>query len=345
MASFKRFAELPRELRDQIWSMAIRDDRPGVHIFGQYDGENDNGNEDRSLTRGDWPSNTWAAPSWRWYFENLNKDRSDENISTYLIDGGLWTACHESRLVMEKRFEQSKRSIYRRPDSGRAREEELFKKATTGYFYGSPLHCVTVFPHRDLFVLQAEDLSKVDWGWLAFEAALASPKEDFGGVRHIAIEYDEKWWKEILESEYISDAPSIWALIDAAFELSGVIYTLWILDRSLRRKKDASALKEKKGKSYFSTDIFYASDRKFVEVHHERMYCVCREWDYVKPLDSTPESRVSSDVDERRSDIDDFSSSLGFVSRLEDELCDRYDPDDTEAERYCHVGLLGWDDL
>ncbi|KAF5561968.1 hypothetical protein FPHYL_5908 [Fusarium phyllophilum] len=343
MAEFKRFSELPRELRDQIWSMAIRDDRPGVHIFGQYDKRNDNVTEGHSLMRGDWPSDTWAAPSWRRYFENLNEDYSDENISTYLIDGGLWTACRESRLVMERRFEQSKRKIYQRCDSEWASRGELFNKATTGYFDGSPLHGVTVFPRRDLFVLQAEDLSKVDWDWVAFEAALAYPKEDFGGVQHIAIEYDPKWWEEISDKKYVSAGTNIRALIDAAFELNDTSSTLWILDRTLKRKKDAPVFKDKGAKPYRTISTFYASDRKFLEIKDR--YSIWTEWDYIKPLDPTPKDSWSPFVDECGADVYEFSSSWEFVTRLEDELDYRYDPDDTEAEHYCQIGLLGWDDL
>ncbi|KAF5680241.1 hypothetical protein FDENT_8444 [Fusarium denticulatum] len=108
MLEFKRFAERPKELRDRIWSFAGRDDRPGVHIFGQYDKTKENTSKSRFLRYDDRTSESWAAPSWRRYYQNFNEDRSDENISTYLIDGGLWTACHESRLIMEKRFKLSK---------------------------------------------------------------------------------------------------------------------------------------------------------------------------------------------------------------------------------------------
>ncbi|KAF5237834.1 hypothetical protein FANTH_10548 [Fusarium anthophilum] len=344
MSEFKRFSELPRELRDQIWSMAIRDDRPGVHVFGLYDKTNDNVTEGRSLMRGDWPSDTWAAPSWRRYFENLNDDCSDENISTYLIDGGLWTACHESRLIMERRYEQSNRKIYGRPSSEWTSDRDLFNKATTGYFDGSPLHCITVFPRRDLFVLQAEDLSNIDWSWVSFEASLARPKESFNGVRHIAIEYDQRWWEEISDKEYFSVGTNIRALVDAAFELHDSFSTIWILDRTLKRKKDAPVLKEN-AKSRCSIDAFYASDRKFLEIRGK--YPTCTEWEYIKPLSPTPRYYCCSydDYDECGPDAHQFTSSREFVSRLEDELDSRYDPDDTEAEYYCQIGLLGWDDL
>ncbi|VTT64960.1 unnamed protein product [Fusarium fujikuroi] len=101
MTTFTRFIELPRELRDQIWSLAIRDDHPGAHIFGQYVTGSHGFQSWRGL------SFDVAAPSWGRFFESLDENRSDENISTYLIDGGLWTACHESRCIMEDHLRQS----------------------------------------------------------------------------------------------------------------------------------------------------------------------------------------------------------------------------------------------
>ncbi|SCV38833.1 uncharacterized protein FFB14_07021 [Fusarium fujikuroi] len=170
--------QLPRELRDQIWSLAIRDDHPGAHIFGQYVTGSHSFQSWRGL------SFDVAAPSWGRYFESLDEDRSDENISTYLIDGGLWTACHESRCIMEDHFKQSGRQLApRHPNDRRSSfsEKDLFKMASSGYFNGNPLEIVTVFPYRDLFIVQHEDLDKIDWGYLGF---------GFCGVGHIAIEYD-----------------------------------------------------------------------------------------------------------------------------------------------------------
>ncbi|KAF5988885.1 hypothetical protein FCOIX_288 [Fusarium coicis] len=229
MAEFERFSELPRELRDQIWSMAIRDDRPGVHILDS-----------------DVVSDTWAEPSLRRYFENLNEGRSDENISTYLIDGGLWAACHESRLIMERRFEQSKR----KHDDGDTRPrhdrtKEVFRKATTGCFDGTPLHPVTVFPHRDLFVLQCNDLKNVNWSLIGLESSMETSTEGFNGLTHVALEYDPKWWSEAhSRTTPLCLIEYVWAIMEAAFKTWPNVWKLWFIDRSLRRKKEAPAFKE-----------------------------------------------------------------------------------------------------
>ncbi|ENH75466.1 hypothetical protein FOC1_g10005438 [Fusarium oxysporum f. sp. cubense race 1] len=332
MASFRRFAELPKELQDRIWSLAIRDDHPGVHIFGRYDESKKNTSESRFLRYDDTMSRTWAAPSWRRYFENLNGDRSDENISTYLIDGGLWTACRASRLIMERRFEQSKRKPYEDTYPRYDRTDQAFKKATTGCFDGTPLHPVTVFPHRDLFVLQSNDLNNVDWFFLGSDASMASFAEGFSGVMHVALEYDPKWWYETRpQSGSLCMSDDVWEIMEGAFEMWGNVSKLWFIDRSLKRKKDAPAFKEKADNGY-EINAFYASDRRFLEVNHNNIHDLEKEWEYIRPV-----------VDKSN---DGFSSSLNFIRELELELRDKsYPTSDNYSEPYCSIGLLGWDDL
>ncbi|PNP74233.1 hypothetical protein FNYG_12282 [Fusarium nygamai] len=330
MAEFKRFSELPRELRDQIWSMAIRDDRPGVHIFGQYDKTKRYRSGSRFLRSGDVVSGTWAAPSWRRYFENLNEDRSDENISTYLIDGGLWTACRESRLIMEKRFEQSKRKrYYEHTDREYDRTKEVFKKATTGCFDGTPLHLMTVFPHRDLFVLQSHDLQNIYWSSLGFDASMASFAEGFDGVRHVALEYDPKWAGELARDGCLSD--DIWAIMEGAFKACYSVWKIWFIDTSIKRKKDAPAFKEEAEDSY-DINAFYASDRRLLKVDCNNWRDLEKEWEYIGSVED--ESFYG------------FSSSLDFLRKLELELGDKsYPTCDRYQEPYCAIGILGWEEL
>ncbi|EGU88305.1 hypothetical protein FOPG_09289 [Fusarium oxysporum f. sp. conglutinans race 2 54008] len=333
MASFERFAELPKELRDQIWSFAGRDDRPGVHIFGQYDKTKENTGERQFLRYNDRISKSWAAPSWRRYYENFNEDRSDENISTYLIDGGLWTACHESRLIMERRFEQSNR---KRDDEDTCprhdKTKEVFKKATTGCFDSTPLHPVTVFPHRDLFVLQCNDLKNVNWSLLGLEASMAFDAEGFNGVMHVALEYDPKWWYETRpQSRSLCMSDDVWEIMEGAFEMWPNVRKLWFIDHSLRRKKEAPAFKEKADNGY-EINAFYASDRRFLEVNCNSWVSMEKEWEYVKPVEDKS--------------IDGFSSSLHFIEALQSDLDDKSHPtSDNYFEPYCDIGLLGWDTI
>ncbi|KAF5668365.1 hypothetical protein FHETE_5301 [Fusarium heterosporum] len=93
MSSFRQFSDLPRELQDTIWNFAIRGDHPGVHIFGQYDPNKKDMSEGRALWSTQLQADIYSAPSWRNYFPALDSNASDSDVSTYLIDGGLWTAC------------------------------------------------------------------------------------------------------------------------------------------------------------------------------------------------------------------------------------------------------------
>ncbi|KLO90907.1 Uncharacterized protein LW93_207 [Fusarium fujikuroi] len=328
MAEFERFPELPRELRDHIWSMAVRDDRPGVHVFGQYDEAERHKSVSRFLRSGDVVSGTWAAPSWSRYFENLDKDRSDENISAYLIDGGLWTACHESRLIMEKRYEQSKRKpSHKETYPVHDRTKEVFKKATTGCFDGTPLDLMTVFPHRDLFVFQFTDLQKVDWCFMGFEASMATAAEGFRGVKHVALEYNPKWSAELIHDR----GDDIRAIMEGAFEMWSPVWKLWFIDHSLKRKKDAPVFKEKADNGN-EINAFYASDRRLLEVDCYNSHDLEKEWEYIKPV-------------EDKSD-DGFSSSVFFLHDLESDLRDKsYQTCDNYQDTYCQIGILGWDEL
>ncbi|EXA35829.1 hypothetical protein FOVG_12955 [Fusarium oxysporum f. sp. pisi HDV247] len=86
-----------------IWALVLRDNHPGVHIFGHYDENKKGAAEGRSMMHGNLFSGLLSEPPHR-YFDNLDKDRENVNISTYLSDGAMWTTCKESRLAIEKRF-------------------------------------------------------------------------------------------------------------------------------------------------------------------------------------------------------------------------------------------------
>lgn len=97
--SFHQFGDLPWELRDQIWNLAVRPACPGIQIFKLYNREDTGALEKMRIMVLD---EDYADAH---HDHQLIIPGSDEsNISTYLIDGGLWTACKESRRVMERRF-------------------------------------------------------------------------------------------------------------------------------------------------------------------------------------------------------------------------------------------------
>ncbi|KAK3956265.1 hypothetical protein QBC32DRAFT_394787 [Pseudoneurospora amorphoporcata] len=96
--TFHPFPKLPWELRHEIWELAVRPlDRPGVHVFCVEEHEPDDSSveevedRDKSNLHFSVPAATMSAGPCG-------------NPSTYMIDGGLWTACKESRAVMEEAF-------------------------------------------------------------------------------------------------------------------------------------------------------------------------------------------------------------------------------------------------
>ncbi|KAF5972273.1 hypothetical protein FBULB1_8798 [Fusarium bulbicola] len=312
MTTFEGFTDLPRELRDRIWSLAIRHDHPGAHVFGQCT------TGSRHIQSRTGMSFDLAAPSWRRYFETVNEYRSDENISTYLIDGGLWTACHESRCIMEKHFTQSKRQLApRHPNDYRTSfsQAELFRTATSGYFDGTPLEIVTVFPLRDLFILQHDDLDGIDWDCLGFDASLATSREGFYGANHIAIEYDQAWGDESRQDD---------VLYKFSQACVGVPYLLWFIDRCLKQKSQAPMFEEESDRDW-KINAFYASDRKFLEI--KDYGTLFKDWEYIGPVQTNW--------------YDHICDSLEFVRELEDKIAEQKVTDGSEAEEPCVVGLLG----
>ncbi|KAJ4259705.1 hypothetical protein NW762_007636 [Fusarium torreyae] len=336
MSTFKHFSDLPRELRDQIWSLAIREDRPGVHIFRGYDRRKDKVMKTHAMVSCDSYSRTLAEPSWHQCFPNIDEDCSDKNVSTYLQDGGMWTACKESRLVMESYYRQSEwQDIHMdasKPYARRKDIQETFKMPSTGYFAGGPLHCFTVFPHRDLFVLQTDDLESVDWASVGDEPLFFWTLPDFEGIKHIAIEYNPEWGIQM--SKDIScfcymDIVEI--IIEAAFEVETSICKIWFIDHSLRRRADAPTFEEKSG-NWIETNAFYASDRRLLELDIGYGTSPNYHWQYLRPV---------GDISD-----EDCASSHYFVQSLAEEIRDNmYDHCNGVVRRACEIGLLGWDDL
>ncbi|RYP89916.1 hypothetical protein DL770_003937 [Monosporascus sp. CRB-9-2] len=108
-STFTCFAKLPKPLREKIWAAAIRPAQPGVHYFTIYNGDDE---KERSTIGDDaafvvvYPedcdmSSTVAAPRCNRSEPNA-RSWIASNPSTYLIDGGLLTACKESREAMNK---------------------------------------------------------------------------------------------------------------------------------------------------------------------------------------------------------------------------------------------------
>ncbi|KAK3941753.1 hypothetical protein QBC46DRAFT_381908 [Diplogelasinospora grovesii] len=264
LQTFHQFGQLPWELREMIWTLVIRPARPGVHIFEMYsyrDGEVSKKYDVAPFVRNRPPDSQLTA----------TMSGTNRNPSTYLIDGGLWTACRESRLVIERAFESRKWDAVRdwqikrrhrpsfvwdelttpaRPTNYDIYEENM---PATGYFTAdnSTKRFFTVFPHRDLIYLQPHNAETIDWCQISWSI----PFTDYGsrGARHIALDFDSL-------GSVRKNSTLFENFMEAAFD-NQVLSDLFFIDSEYKITA-AESKKADKGER----DVFYASDRRFVEV-------------------------------------------------------------------------------
>ncbi|RSM01994.1 hypothetical protein CDV31_011077 [Fusarium ambrosium] len=177
--TFHYFTELPSELRDQIWNLAIRPARPGVQIFKLYSPE----------TKGSVGNAMDVVFDYYSIYDNYRiavPDCDDKNQSTYLIDGALWNTCKESRRVMEQEFKSTRGSREMVSHMPEQREQDA---PAIGYFknQAGDTRYLTVLPHQDLFLFQLKDPAIIDWERLDMEIPLGSSTWGFQGRRNIAL--------------------------------------------------------------------------------------------------------------------------------------------------------------
>ncbi|KAF5001163.1 hypothetical protein FGRMN_1187 [Fusarium graminum] len=239
------FHDLPEGLRNKIWSLSIRDDKPGVQIFGAKEGGS------RPMTSLGDRSWDFFEPLWSGYFQNLKNYCSDENVSTYLIDGGLWTACKESRRVMESHFKQSDWPI---------------RKSLIEYEYCSDDDNIS---HRDLFVLQTSRLN--DLLGVGYDKAMGTNLSNCDNLKHVAVEYRAEWVYDGTDGKACKRV--VRELTNIAFEAEGSLAKIWLIDHTLKRRKEAPEFKEETDGTY-KANVFYACDRKFLGVD-----CISRRLD------------------------------------------------------------------
>ncbi|KAH8738169.1 hypothetical protein BGZ61DRAFT_281511, partial [Ilyonectria robusta] len=209
---FHRFSELPLELREEIWKLTIRPNRPGVHAFSIYSSKEDEDAidemNDARIPAAYYPDLRLAAPQLALRsIDNPSSKRKDttaswtvNNPSTYLIDGGLWTACKESRLIMERHFCTQEWNAIRNHSFQSFRDAQRQESVPAmGCFNEKDAgdHYFTVFPNQDLFFLQPYNLNTLDWGRVSHDISIASMWNGFGGLKHVALEFNPSWALEL----------------------------------------------------------------------------------------------------------------------------------------------------
>ncbi|KAK3291174.1 uncharacterized protein B0H64DRAFT_409989 [Chaetomium fimeti] len=290
-AEFHFFPRLPWELREKIWKLVIRPAEPGVHVFRLCSqGHSSRKSEHRAFTDQDdrrpclwWlaapqclpkgvdfsPASREAAPiSW-----TLN------NPSTYLIDSGLWTACKESMLIIEREFQAPARLQHEwspsEVKSFRAKRGRFTLPETTTYkiFDHSSLRYFTIFPLQDLLILKPPEVSYFDMGITDDIFPSLVSHDNYKKIgryvhsRNAALEYDPAWDK-IRHNGVEHRTPNIVRDIVESTSMS-YTFSIWFIDYRIKRnpRHDQEATEEQADKSGDGpATVFYANDRRFVEV-------------------------------------------------------------------------------
>lgn len=310
--TFHHFIKLPWELRDQIWKLAVRLPLPGVHIFEIYDPKYDiviGKNIEVSLPHGSPEDHCLAIPK-----------SKDSLASVTLTDRGLWNACKESRLVMKRHFSRLKWQTLMDKDWESFWSMPLKEKLDmplTGHFIDLDGHTnfFTVFPHRDLFMLQPANLDTIDWFNFTTRHPLASANNGFETVQNIALEYDPTWGLDMIDKV-------------AGILSQTALANVWIVDYSIRRKYavDIGKLTTREGQEV----AFYLEDQRLVEVEP---WMPRSEWKAIEKNTECSENTT-------------FRDSIDFMKHVWDQI---EDDEETEWQRWIErrrrIGLLGCDRL
>lgn len=274
--TFHSFCELPWELREQIWTLALRPDRPAAHRFTVF-----NAQEADELS---------ALQSYAVHDESLRhcdlaaprSNKSDmktiswtvSNPSIYLTDSGMWTACKESREIMEKRFGTLTWRANRPKveDYSPSFQDPRQDTPATGIFTSNgETQYFTVHPKRDLFCFQPYNFNTVHWFSLSLSSPLFSWCHGFQ-LKHIAIEFDPKHDyhappfpttpQPMLPQDYFIRGDFSEHVTncfeEAAFSVHPDI-RIWLIDTRLKRRPEVP-LKED------GRQVFYTSSGRYVEV-------------------------------------------------------------------------------
>ncbi|KAF4810070.1 hypothetical protein CGCSCA5_v010847 [Colletotrichum siamense] len=257
---FSSFGDLCPELRDMIWDFATRPHgiRGVQHfsIFPCYDIPADFDGHIAPIIETS-QMEVVGAPS----TIDSTTGSPYSNDSTYTIDSGLWTACRESRAAMFRRYrpdkwtdfyevQKKKYSPNREPDRSVVHLSSTYHNmpATFEMKHGEKSQFFTVLPATDLIFIHLRSLRQRLWD-LSKQLPFASWKLGFGGMCHVALEFDPSWSIAELrqyQREWEGGQPELsverWKEYDMLVQTSRTVpargnrKTLWLVDRRLRRE-------------------------------------------------------------------------------------------------------------
>lgn len=269
---FTCFGDLPKELRDCIWELAIQNDKdePEIHFFSVSD-EPQRYVNDREGTRTitEWmDAYSYAkAPMWksgRGYHKAWD---SRKNPSGYLLDSGLWLACVESRDAVARR----------RTHVDDPYEDVLSIKMPAGK-NSSWQRSIAIRPRRDLVVFQIQNVISRRLGILDHLVERTMFWNCLYPV-NLGIEYDPQWGRDLHEANPDGDSTTdmdydglpVSHLLQELADFATTSYAhndMWLVDHDTLRPAPgveyAELLKDAELSEYH--DVFKARGRKYIEV-------------------------------------------------------------------------------
>ncbi|KAK7426998.1 hypothetical protein QQZ08_006425 [Neonectria magnoliae] len=215
-STFKRFPDLPYELRRKIWERATHPSGydGGLHHFFITASDSAIRNTMANLVFLD-PGRQERVREYRHpiaavpKFSDLQNKSPlvTSNWSAYFWDAGLWTACLESRRVMKQHYNYQQ---IRRTQKAFLR---YFRRVSAEIYHSAALLIehwdvplmatvpqtggewqLVVNTYRDVFCLTLESWSRtIDWDKIVFDLYFTPDFPLHGCVRYIAMEFDDTW--------------------------------------------------------------------------------------------------------------------------------------------------------
>lgn len=309
------FADLPLELREIIWEQAIwnREGLSAAHFFNTskdaLDSHKDVSEDPFSTT---W-THTWCAyrsPCWDPSEPQKLRWSSEDNISGYTQNSGLWNACRESRRVLVRHW-KSRPQPYLGPGRERLVFVDNFRVPDDdGDFF------IVTHPKQDLMCVDAASLQNdfvhgslgqnFDHFGFVFDPDWVQDIQQRSESSHYTHDYDPYLEIHFRKREQPTMVDHFFHHLEEYWEAYGQV---WLID--YRLKPTANLRYDKVAEGGKQRFVFRARDRRFVQVFEED----------IKPggaplLAGTDDYWWTSDGDDSSNyDRDPVPNSFPFITR------------------------------
>ncbi|KAK0758151.1 hypothetical protein N5P37_009452 [Trichoderma harzianum] len=278
-SEFHQFANLPTELRLKIWKHALQPispSRPRAHFFSVTNYKEDGDTlkklrvqchlgSDCEINHG--TTYCLAAPKF-----GDSHSWTNNNPSAYLLDYGMWNACHESREVIEKHYKMNHWTAkFRQGRSSMDDNQPVDACVPFIYPHSSGSWCFAIHPNQDLVCLQPINAGTVGYyrenPYFIEDFCMVDYAIGMRGFPNLALEYDSSWYDGLDEIrnpnvlfEEMSPRGLFVRIIVWMVESYSRNQTLYLIDYNLKRTRteDSHALSNKR-------KVFSSIDRRFVE--------------------------------------------------------------------------------